>query len=157
MVCRYLVHMINIYVHMINMIREQRKICFSYVICMLILCLRYVWDMSSYVVNVWVPKMSKEKNENVYGESFFLSHIFTTYDDISQTYPKHMINIHITYEKHIFLCSLIMFIICTHMFIICTRYLQTIICRRPYYIWVHMTYIWSTHEGHVYIICSAYA
>ena len=87
------------------------------------------------------------------------SHIFTTYDDISQTYPKHMINIHITYEKHIFLCSLIMFIICPHMFIICTRYLQTIICRRPYYIWVHMTYIWSTHEGSCgiglvdYLIC----
>ena len=61
----------------------------------------------------------------------FTSHIFTTYDDISQTYSKHMINIHITYEKHIFLCSLIMFIICTHMFIICTRFLQTIICRSP--------------------------
>ena len=61
MVCRYLVHMINIYVHMINMIREQRKICFSYVICMLILCLRYVWDMSSYVVNVW--EMFSFKNE----------------------------------------------------------------------------------------------
>ena len=70
------------------------------------------------------------------------THTFTTYDDISQTYLKHKINIHITYEKHIFLCSLIMFIICTHMFIICTRYLQTIICRRPNYIWVHMTYIW---------------